>query len=248
MPAKKATKEQLEYDFSVLKLTPQQVAEKYGYNPRSIWRAMKYRNLEHPHIALGYKTLSDEQKQVIVGSLMGDGRLLKNGFNWSFRVGHCTAQLALVEWKSNILGDWITPRGIDFELKMGKHGFHTITTYTHSEFSSLQPFFYPVPPKKVISLETLSLIEPMGLSVWFMDDGSHLTKKRGVRIHTSGFSFDENYLIRDWFLDRWGIVVRVGKISGGYPVITIYGDESDKFISIIKPWILPCMFYKILDR
>ena len=248
MPKAKATKEQLEYDFTVLQLTPQQVAEKYGYKPRSIWRAMKYRSLSHPHIAVGYKTLSNLQKQIVVGSLMGDGHLMKNGFHWSFRIGHCLAQFQLLSWKKKILGEWVTPRGIDTEVKLGRHIFNSFTTYTHSEFDVFQPLFYPVPPKKVISLLTLDQIEPLGLAVWFMDNGSHLTKKRGVRIHTCGFSFEENFVIRDWFLSRWNIVVHVGKISGGYPVITIYGDEADKFISIIKPHILPCMEYKILDR
>lgn len=245
MPAPKATKEQLVHDLDVLGLTVDQIAEKYGYRDyASVWRALKYRGVPYPNRYVGNKSLTPEQVQVVIGTMLGDGYIPRtNGRHTFMRISQCLAQEAYVVWKMEILGPWMRAGGIRYEVNKRWNVQLAACTYNHPVFDHYREMFYPDGHKHV-SIEILNMLEPLGLAVWFMDDGSYLTGRK-CRIHTAGFTMDENRLIQTWFQDRWGIECKVGKISGGYPVLTFYADNFSKLSDLIKPHLLPSMQYKL---
>lgn len=246
MPAAKATKEQLDYDVNELKLTPTQIATKYGYLDRaSVWKALKYRGIKYPHYALGTRKLTSLQHQFILGTLLGDGCIAPSGF---LRISQCYEQESYTDWKASILSEWIRPRGVYYEAKKTKDGSRFISvrfeTYTHPEFRAYRKLFYPN-GIKYINQDILNQLDNFSVAVWFMDDGSFMKEKGNIRLHTAGFSVEENERMRNWFETKYGIICHVGKISGGYPVLTFYSGHADDFIDIVRPHLIPSMLYKI---
>lgn len=244
MPKAKASKDELYRDLHELGLTPKEIMLKYGYKDyNSFWAATKRRGMEYPHYAVGVAHLTSEQRQVVLGTLLGDGSLThQNGRNSSLRVSHCLAQEDLLRMKMSYLKGWITPSSPREELHLGKIQMN-FSTYTHSDFTELYHQFYPG-GKKIVPELVLDELQPLGLAVWFMDDGSHMSKKRGLRFHVASFSEgDCHHLIT--MLLHWDVVAHLGKTSGGYRVLNVYGDNSTKFCELVEPFIVPALRYKL---
>lgn len=247
MPASKVSKSELENDVYVLKLSPQEIALKYSYQGiSSVWRALKYRGIPYPHFHIGAKELSETQRQFIMGTLLGDGHITP--ISPHLRVSQCFEQEEYVDWKFNLIKDWVRPSGVYYEQSNKLNGKHFIQirfdTYSHPEFKFYRNLFYP-DGVKIIPDQVLSELQPFGIAVWFMDDGSYMKEKGNVRIHTAGFTIQDNEKLVEWFASKFGIVCHLGKISRGYPVLTFYSKEADKFIDLVKPYIIPSMLYKI---
>lgn len=244
MPAPKSSKEEMYRDIFELGLTPKEIMLKYGYKDyNSFWAATKRRGIEYPHYVVGANHLNFDQRQIVLGTLLGDGSLTHtNGRNSSLRVSHCVAQEELLQMEMDILGEWITPSSPREEIHRG-HLQMMFSTYTHSDFTELYKQFYPE-GKKIIPEVILKELQPLGLAVWFMDDGSHMSKKRGLRFHVSGFP-EESCLRLIELLSKWNVVAHLGKTSGGYRVLNVYGDHSTTFCKIVEPFIVPTLRYKL---
>lgn len=246
MPRRKATKEELEHALYDLKLNIPEIANQFGYKPASIWKALKYRDIPYPNYFTGAQKLTELQREFIVGTLMGDAHIPKQGR--FIRIAQSIKQKNYVIWKADIMKGWLSPKGVYLENRIvnGKtYQLVRFNTVTHDDFSFYENLFYKPPShKKIITLEALDLITPFALAVWFMDDGSCLPKK-GIRLHTAGFSWDENYLIQDWFASRFNLRCTVAKISRGYPVLTFYSSSAKEFRELVRPHLLPDFLYKI---
>ena len=244
MPKAKSSKEELYRDIYELGLTPKEGMLKYGYKDyNSFWAATKRRGLEYPHYIVGANHLSLEQRQVVLGTLLGDGSLThSNGRNSSLRVSHCIAQEELLQRKMDILGKWVTPSSPREELHLGKVQMN-FSTYTHPDFTELYHQFYPE-GKKIVPSFIPDELRPLGLATWFMDDGSHMSKKRGIRFHVAGFPEESCWRLIS-LLSRWSVKAHLGKTSGGYCVLNVYGDESARFCKIVEPFMVPALRYKL---
>ena len=81
--------------------------------------------------------LTDEQKQLILGTLLGDGAIEKRWKNPRLRIDHASAQKEYVFWKYNILQDIATrePHMLyEKDKRSGKH-FHD-GTFRLKQFQS----------------------------------------------------------------------------------------------------------------
>lgn len=246
MAATKALKKDVQKDFEA-GLTPYDVVKKYEYkNLNSLWVACKRWGIVYPHYGVGVATLTPDQRQIILGTMLGDGTISKkNGRHTQLKISHCFDSIELVYWKFEYLKNWVPPKGIRvYKSKNSRQPSAEFSTYTHPVFSDLRQLFYPE-GKKIVPQSVLDELEPLGIAAWFMDDGSHMSKIRGARIHVSAFSEEDNQRIVNWFQTKWEITTHLGKISGGYPIINIYGDNADKFSNLIRPHILPSFKYKI---
>src|SRR5215469_1833841 len=116
-------------------------------------------------------------RDVIVGAILGDACLERNGKNVRLRIDHSDKQRALVEWKFQQLADLnpSTPKRVDvFDNRTDRtyvhYRFTTKTTEMLNEFFEL---FYggngvKRVPEKIADLLTSEL----AIAVWYMDDGS----------------------------------------------------------------------------
>lgn len=112
-------------------------------------------------------SLSDYQRSVVIGTLLGDGSLAANWSktNFSLQVAHSVKQETYLLWKYGILKDWILSKPRYYP----RNKSITIKTISHPEISQLASLFYPH-GRKVMPNNIRELIQdPIILAVWYMD-------------------------------------------------------------------------------
>lgn len=94
----------------------------------------------------------------------------------------------------------------------------------------------------------LDVNNPIMLAHWHMGDGNaHVQRNRLViRLHTNGFTDRDVSWLRLQFSKRLGIKCTIGHWRG-QPILTMYHREANKFVSLIKPFVVPSFAYKIPD-
>lgn len=208
-------------------------------------------------------SISKNTEQVIIGGLLGDSCVTKNDkYNSCLTIVHGPKHLDYLKFKYNFFFEdgLTTKRGIYTKIQHNKktnkdylaYGFFTKSMEVFSEYRTE---FY-IKNKKTITREILNKLEPLGLAVWFMDDGNRNirwhTKKNGLNtIHSrslvmniQGFSFEEAEIIKEYFSGKWLVNVKVYK-QRNKPILYINAENSNKFINIIEPHIIPSLQYKI---
>ncbi len=148
--------------------------------------------------------LNEIQKQVLIGTLLGDGGLRFRGKNCRLHIKHSIHQISLVNYKREVFDNITSMRVNEFRQAVGKidYSFAEFVTLTHPEFTKYYNLFYPsskqIIPKNIGSL----LVKPLSLAVWLMDDGS--AEYAGASLQTHGFiKVEVEKLIRTIFFEFW---------------------------------------------
>ena len=194
------------------------------------------------------------QRQLILGSTLGDGSLTKNGhFSSMFSVVHGAPQEEYCRYKYTICNGLVSAP-VQKVLKSkgsysdgSKFRFRTLAS---AELSTLRDLFYPR-GKKIIPGSVLDELTEIGLAFWFMDDGntdiqtSRPQKYRTVRLATCGFSTKDCELARSWFRDRWGLKCTIQVKGGKYPYLHFFNAAAIKFLKLVAPYVHPQLQYKL---
>ena len=185
-------------------------------------------------------SLTLRQKSIITGLLLGDGylRVIKNRKNAFLEINHSLSQKEYVDWKFKILEN-LSKSGP--KTRGGANGRIAYRFYTrqHSELTELLSLFYNN-GRKIIP-PNLKL-DPIMLSVWFMDDGSKC-RQADVYLNTQQFSIeDQNLLIKS--LQDLGLVARLNKDKIYYRIRFIK-SSLPILKQLIYQYIIPSMRYKI---
>ena len=109
-----------------------------------------------PHAALRRLAPDPVQFQVILGSILGDGRIVGGTFQRRLAIGHHRSRAAYVWWKYDRLG------GLAGEAPAERDGRLSFTTIAHPLFDDLST----LSRKRLVEL-----IAPLGLAVWMTDVG-----------------------------------------------------------------------------
>ena len=210
----------------------------------------EYRSIKQESSYKNYK-MTNIERNIIVGSLIGDGTLSMYGRskNAHYRESTGPGQREYRLWKVKIL------KNLDFKTK--KDG--SIYSPSHPMYTDLYNLFYPN-GKKTLSKEALSLLNhPIGLACLYMDDGSlvinnykrndDITLFPQILIYSQSFTKDENTLLRNYIQDTFGIEFKLSKRNdgSGYFLKINKTNEVYSFINIVKPYVeqIPSMKYKI---
>lgn len=132
--------------------------------------------------------LSDIQKDVLVGTLLGDGSLGYRGNNCRLHIKHSLRQLSLVEYKRMVFEDIVSMKIRKFVQAVGEkdYDFAEFVTLTHPEFTNYHNWFYSKVKKSIPNNISKILTSPLSLAVWFMDDGA--ADYAGASLQTHGFT------------------------------------------------------------
>ena len=125
------------------------------------------------------------------------------------------------------------------------------STRSLKELTSFHRIFYKnkrkIIPKNISEL----LISPLTLAVWYMDDGKLDFRPKdhyAFVLNTDSFLLNEAKILSKVMQRNFGIQTRVhNSLCRGkrYPKIYIGVEGRDKFLSLIKPYILNCFSHKI---
>jgi hypothetical protein len=119
--------------------------------------------VEHPRVALQRIPPDPVQFQVILGSLLGDGRLVGPPGQRRLRIAHRAERRDYVLWKYERLGAFSA--GVPEDYGGGLVGFETVT---HPLFEDLARIF----ADRFARHDLIErLMRPLGLAVWLSDVG-----------------------------------------------------------------------------
>lgn len=209
------------------------------------------------------KFTSSELDGILYGTLLGDASLNKTSKNGNFNLTltHSPKQIEYLEFKKNLISKVshvkFTYKETNFTNKQNNKTYKTCYYYSNylKYFTKLEKLFY-TNRKKIITNKILNKLTPLGLALWWMDDGClniHKRKNRGTvqriaTLATCSFSLEEHNLIIQYFKNKLNINVKlsyVGTKENKKLTIRIPMKEFGKFKSIIESYIIPSMKYKI---
>lgn len=195
--------------------------------------------------------LSTSQKQMIVGSVLGDGTLTTSG---AYSCSHSIKQKEYHEHKREVLSSIHSGKfqhavhkaqGVSGEHHESLH----FTTGCNKFCSEMKPIFYPK-GKKVFPYQYLmENMEAEALAYWYMDDGSNKTENRTTTLCTYGYTVLEQILIKDFLLNAFNLSVKIypRRTRGDY-YIYFPALETPKLFDLIHPYIIDSMKYKIYNK
>jgi recombination protein RecA len=201
--------------------------------------------------------LSDQQWQVVLGSLMGDGNLSPNRRGRSgarFRLGHGAKQLDYLEWKVSLLGNI----GVSRRTNAQGAAFADFTPLP--ELGELQGVVYMGDGKKHLTWDYLKALTPLALAIWYMDDGCFTLRSKGLQKRTEGgsgrieicvdaMSPGSRERLVDYLRDTHGLEVKiVTRGPRAQQVLQFSTASSAAFQEIVAPYVHPSMEYKLLER
>lgn len=201
------------------------------------------------------KKLNKEQKSLLIALLLGDGTISSN---FVFKLSHSEEQREFLEWKVKLAKE------MGFKLNgikeyVSKCGYNIGKNVLYSQFSinptikALRRTVYI--PKKTITRKLLNWLNPLGIAIWYMDDGCinvNTSKQRSSIQHTIKIATCVNLevanIIIDYFKEVWNIKFRTfNEGKNTYSIASSSEEDCYKFVSLIKPYIIqvPSLLYKI---
>ncbi len=203
------------------------------------------------------RRLSEQQWQVVLGSLMGDGALSPNQRDRSgvrFRMGHGAQQVGYLDWKASLLGNISQSRRTD------ARGASFVDFTPLPELDELRRAVYLGDGKKHLSWDYLKALTPLALAVWFMDDGCFTLRSKGLQERTAGGSGRIEICVEamaegtrtrlvDHLRDAYGLDVKlVARGARQTASIIFTTDASAMFQALIAPYVPATMESKLLPR
>lgn len=185
----------------------------------------------------GKMELTEIQRELLIGSLLGDGHLRKHGKKVVFEFSQSPKRKFYVEWKHRILGELACPK---IYHHRNEREYYKLVTKTHPELDELYRDFYRN-ERKTVPERIGKMLTPFALAVWFMDDGSK--SKNAIYLNTQAFSVEEQFrLIKA--LRKFHLIFNLNR-DGEYHRLRLLKRHNRRFLELVKPYILPEFEYKL---
>lgn len=189
--------------------------------------------------------LTDFQKQVLIGTLLGDSSLQmgKKCVSPSIVCAHGTKQKEYCEHKTKVFENLGAKCNYHRRNKIDERTGIYYEDYTmfipaNPEFLPYYNSFYPN-GKKVIPLDLLNQFTEVSLAFMYMDDGSRT--KSGYNIATNCFNTTELNKFRYFLLEKFNLETSLHTDN----VLYIRHKSKVIFESLVSPYIIESMKYKI---
>lgn len=191
--------------------------------------------------------LSEIQKHILVGLLLGDGHLetQNRGRTYRLKVEHAVGQVDYMEWLFEQFKEWI-PGGIYRKSKYGRE-YVGINSVSHGALRFYAQQFY-VNGKKRMPPLIAKLIKEVSLAVWFMDDGSWKSgRHQTFIIHALGYSRVDLEMVQKVLLEKFGIATAIHKQKEKYWRLYVLSKSAGDFRKVVEPYtsLFPSMFAKM---
>lgn len=224
----------------------------------------------------------------VIGMVLGDGsfdrfRLIKGPENrskkgpfWNrtvLRISHKLEFEEYLNWKITLINPYIDNFSVYKKVKLvGEReyrGLEAVLRHRKNFHYRYKDFYIGGGPsngnricgaRKVIKERTLNRTNDLTIAIWYMDDGSLHTYKRGsciykcLSLHTDCFTEEECYLIKSFFHNKYGVDFNVNhngmtgkKLDRGFKLRMHKKESIDAFIDVVKPFVsdVKCMNYKL---
>jgi hypothetical protein len=194
--------------------------------------------------------LSETCRAVVIGTILGDGCLERNGRNVRLRIDHGASQHELVHWKLKQLQELnpLAPRLVQrVDRRTGRlHSNIRFETRTTAALNDYFDVFYGADGvKRVPDYIWWLLTSPLSLAVWYMDDGGKRGDCRSGYLNTNAYSVEDVALLQACLARSFGIKTRT-HFAAGKPRIYVPAAQFERFCEVVRPDVIPAMTYKLL--
>ncbi len=187
-------------------------------------------------------SLTSTQHAILVGSLLGDGTLRRQGNrpNALFEANHAYKHRAYVDWKWQHFRQHtlIAPKA---RLGRGSRIAYRFTTRSLPLFTTYYEWFY-TDGKKQIPLDLK--LNPLSLAVWFMDDGTRI--RSAYYLNTQQFMVAEQMFLQKLLSETFGLKSALNR-DKQYFRIRFTTESSKSLHKLIEPHVVECMRYKLAN-
>ncbi len=199
-------------------------------------------NIRHRRKKLSF-VLSDRQRNILIGSLLGDANIHLKGKDCRVFFKHSLRQLPLLRWKRRESTEVTGMLVNKFEqiVKGKTYYFAQFVTLTHPDFTRLNRIFYKNKKKIIPKNIDRLLIHPISLAVWIMDDGSK--DNVGLTIQTHSFT---NYEVKRLIsaLKKNFKLIATARKNRGKVIIYFPKSQIGRLWELVEEYILPEYRYK----
>lgn len=209
-------------------------------------------SLKGPHpLKNDYKKslkLTQFQRNIIVGTLLGDAHLESKGLKPTYRYyfSQKESQKSYVYHIYSFFENWCSTEpqyansGLSIKQEITKFVYFRSCTHNAFEFYAKQ--FYNLEKKKIIPKLLHKWLNPQVLAYWYMDDGCKDTY--GYLLNTQNFSFLEQQKLAEALGRKFKFEINIHKDRDNYRLY-ITSKSRNSFTKIVKPFILPSFEYKL---
>jgi len=185
-------------------------------------------------------SLTQFQRSVIIGSILGDGylRTFPGRKNALLEINHSFKQKEYVDWKYNILAN-ISASPPKVRNSNGKRIAYRFYSKQLPELTRFHELFYGSGKK---SISEHIVIDPVILAIWYMDDGSRCSDS-DYYLNTQQYNIEDQYRLINK-LGNLGLKTNINK-DKTYWRLRFLTLSLQKLKKIISPYIIPSMYYKL---
>jgi len=195
--------------------------------------------------ATSREPLTDEQKEIVIGVMLGDGHLLSRGV---FKVSHSQHQYEYLCHVHAALSSIAKPLYYD-EKEMAESGelcpgfgFRTVQ---HSWLKAMRRLFYPE-GERVFPASVLDNLTERSLAYWYFDDGYESDGLPRFALGKISRSAAEDVVQR--IGRRFGFKTYVGSPVPNCQIMSMRAVSSERFFRIVVDFASPDMLYKVPER
>lgn len=193
-------------------------------------------------------TLNKLQREILAGLMLGDGHLetQNNGKTYRLKVEQSANKAEYVQWLYKNFENFVLNKPKIKERERNEVVTKSIgfATLSHGSFRFYAQQFY-TDGKKIIPKVIGKLLTPIGLAVWFMDDGSIKSKFHKAKIlNAQCFTKKEVLMLIQILKNKFGIGAKLREQKDGRQIY-ILSESMDKFKKIVDKYIIDSMKYKL---
>ena len=194
--------------------------------------------------------LSSKLKEIIIGKMLGDLGSERPNLNCNTRLQfkHTDKQIGYIEHLYLLFKDYCKspPKALSkFDYRPNRNKiYHAIKFNTRSLpcFNVFRELFYYAKGIKIIPRNLGDLLTPRGLAYWIMDDG--YKSVNGFYFCTESYTLEENLFLADLLRNKFRLVCMCTLQTNGNRLY-IHSTSRDRFIELIKPYLLSFFYYKL---
>lgn len=226
--------------------TYQEISKIMGFNETSLCRHYIKHFGKKEDRASAYRQrlpITQEQKEIIFGSLLGDMCVSKHVKNYRGLEAHSIKQEDYAEYKRKLLlplsGVLVKGSFLIGNKTYYKREFTLRPNLNLEEFYN--SFYIGENHKKDVPYD-LSLLTPRAIAFWFMDDGFVVTHgKRLLGFSTCAFTIEGLQRLQKYFQDTYNIETIIRKNF----YLIVKAKDCEKLANMIKPYMIESMYYKL---
>jgi DNA-binding CsgD family transcriptional regulator len=219
-------------------MTQKQIALELNLTVRQVTCFCNHSKISNPNVSETV-CFTNEEFQVILGSLLGDGNIDNYG---RLRLKHSSKQCKYVKLKAEYLSNYTS----SFKEKLSQLDKRTNKVYTFTKwdsrvlknFKDLRKNWYPLEEKEIF-INDFEKIDGLGLAIWYMDDG--FKSNAGIKIATDSFKKSSLLKIISILYDKFELDFKIDSRNRIY----LLKKDFNAFCKIVKPYMCESLMYKL---